>query len=482
MRYDIAVLGGGPAGVTAALRAREIGVTVALIERGRLGGICTNDGCVPTRVLARTARLVRDAHQFNEYGLLLDKLPEVDFEQVIRRTQHVVYEVHEKKQLLAHLREVNIDVFTGVGQTRFLDPHRLLAAGGTVIEAEKFVICVGGSANRLNLPGAEYALTHSDVWTLRKLPASVAIIGSGATGTQLASIFLTFGVKVALLDIAPVILPGEDIDVGRTMARELQSHGMQIVTGISGVTRIEKHDNLLNLVYTTDDQEHVLPVEAVIFSVGWGGNVEELGLENAGVEVERSYIKVNDYLQTTADHIFAAGDITGKMMLVQSASLQARTAVENALLDTDRAAQHKLVPHGGFTDPEYASVGYTEAHAREITDVLTAVVPYRELDRAVIDGRTAGFCKLVIDRHTKQVIGAHVVGEQAVEVVQMVAAGMAGNLTVDQFAELELAYPTFAAIVGLAARQLVRELGEIEVSSEWRELKDPRAAEWERRD
>ncbi len=332
MRYDIAVLGGGPAGVTAALRAREIGATVALIERGRLGGICTNDGCVPTRVLARTARLVRDAHQFNEYGLLLDQLPEVDFEQVIRRTQHVVYEVHEKKQLLAHLREVNIDVFTEVGQTRFIDPHRIQANDGTVVEADKFVICVGGSANRLNLPGAEYALTHSDVWTLRKLPASLAIIGSGATGTQLASIFLAFGAEVALLDIAPLILPGEDIDVGRTMAAELQSHGMQIVTGISGVTRIDRQDNLLNLTYTTDDQEHVLSVEAIIFSVGWGGNVEELGLENAGVEVERSYIKVNDYLQTTADHIFAAGDITGKMMLVQSAGLQARTAVENALL------------------------------------------------------------------------------------------------------------------------------------------------------
>jgi pyruvate/2-oxoglutarate dehydrogenase complex dihydrolipoamide dehydrogenase (E3) component len=482
MKYDIAVLGGGPAGVTAALRAREIGATVALIERDRLGGICTNDGCVPTRVLARTARLVRDAHQFSEYGLLLDTMPKVDFEQVIKRTQQVVYEVHEKKQLLAHLRDVDIDVFTDVGQTHFTDAHHLTAVDGTMIEAEKFVICVGGSANRLNLPGADYALTHSDVWSLRKLPASVAIIGSGATGTQLASIFLAFGSDVTLLDIAPMILPGEDADVGHTMAQELQSHGMQIRTEISGVTGIDKDGDLLNLTYTKDNTEHVLPVETVIFSVGWGGNVERLGLENAGVEVERSYVKVNDYLQTTADNIFAAGDITGKMMLVQSAGIQARTAVENALLGVGREAQHKLVPHGGFTDPEYASVGFTETHAREIIDVLVAVVPYRELDRAVIDGLTAGFCKLIVDRKSKHVIGAHVVGEQAAEVVQMVAAGMAGNLTVDQFADLELAYPTFAAIVGLAARQLVRELGEIEVSAEWRELKDLRATEWERRD
>jgi pyruvate/2-oxoglutarate dehydrogenase complex dihydrolipoamide dehydrogenase (E3) component len=170
------------------------------------------------------------------------------------------------------------------------------------------------------------------------------------------------------------------------------------------------------------------------------------------------------------------------MMLVQSASYQARVAVENALLGVERRDERRLVPHGGFTDPEYASVGMTEAQARAQHDCAVAVVPYMDMDRAVIDGHTVGFCKLIVDRTTRQVIGAHVVGELAVEVVQLVAAGMAGGLYVEQLAELEIAYPTFSAVVGLAARQLVRELGVVPVVPEWRELRKLRGAEWERRD
>ena len=203
----------------------------------------------------------------------------------------------------------------------------------------------------------------------------------------------------------------------------------------------------------------------------------------AGVESERGYIKVNDYLQSTAPHIFAAGDVTGRMMLVQSATYQAQVAVENALLGPHRKAEHRLVPHGGFTDPEYGSVGFTEEQARQrYPDCLVAVIPYADMDRAVIDGHPVGFCKLIVDRGAHTIIGAHVVGEQAVEIVQMVSMGMAGNLKIELLAKLELAYPTFAAIIGLAARQLVRDLEAVQIAPEWRALKQIRGAEWERKD
>jgi dihydrolipoamide dehydrogenase len=235
------------------------------------------------------------------------------------------------------------------------------------------------------------------------------------------------------------------------------------------------------MIYRQGDDEHTLEVEAVILSVGWPGNVNGLNLEAAGIEHERSYVKINDSMQTTAPNIYAAGDITGRIMLVQSAQYQARVAVENALMSGQRAAEFRLVPHGGFTDPEYGGVGMTEEQARRELDVIVATVPYAELDRAVIDGHTEGFCKLIVDRGTRLVVGAHVVGEQALEVVQMVAAGIAGKLPIEQFADLELAYPTFAGIVGLAARQLVRELGMVEISREWHTLQQmPRGAEWER--
>jgi len=219
-----------------------------------------------------------------------------------------------------------------------------------------------------------------------------------------------------------------------------------------------------------------------VLSVGWPGNVEALNLPAAGVETDHSYIQVDDFMRTSAPHIYAAGDITGKMMLVQSASAQARVAVENGLLGQQRKAEHKLVPHGGFTDPEYAGVGLTEEQANARGNATVAVVPYADMDRAVIDGHYVGFCKLIIDRETHLLLGVHVVGEQAVEIVQIVAASIAGGLRVEQLADLEFAYPTFSAIIGLAARQLTRELGSIPITPEWRVLAPIRGAEWERRD
>jgi pyruvate/2-oxoglutarate dehydrogenase complex dihydrolipoamide dehydrogenase (E3) component len=318
------------------------------------------------------------------------------------------------------------------------------------------------------------------VWQLEKLPASAVIVGSGATGCQFATILNAFGVQVTLLDIAPRILIAEDDLVSQTMADQFQQVGIKIITGIEGITRIERGPQALEVIFKHQGVEHTQLTEAVILSVGWPGNIERLGLDTAGVEVERGYIRVNDTLQTSAPHIYAAGDITGRMMLVQSASREARIAVENALLASERNVAHRLVPHGGFTDPEYGSVGPTEQQARENHDCIVAVIPYADLDRAVIDGVPEGFCKLIVDRQTRHIIGAHVVGEQALEIVQMVATGMAGGLDVTQLAELELAYPTLAAIVGLAARQIVRELGLVPVVPEWRSLKLVRGAEWER--
>lgn len=480
--YDVVILGGGPAGVTAALRARELGASVALVERGRMGGTCTNDGCVPTRVLAKSARLLRDAGQLNDYGIVLNERPTVDFAAVIQRAQQVVYQIHEKKQLLDHLNDVGVATFSEVGDARFLDPNTVTVENGLSIRGEKFVLCIGGHARRLPIPGAEHTLTHSDVWTLDKLPESVVIVGGGATGCQLASIFDAFGAKVTLMDIASRILLAEDALVAETIRQQFEKQQIDIITGIEEIERVEAGETHKRLVYRHQGVERVLEVEAIILSVGWPGNIDALNLEVAGVEVERNYIKVDDHLQTTVPHIYAAGDITGKMMLVQSAGYQARVAVENALLGASRKAEHRLVPHGGFTDPEYGGVGVTEEQASKNGGAAVAVVPYADMDRAVIDGHSVGFCKLIVDRETGRVIGAHVVGEQAVEVVQMVAAGMSGGLTVAQLADLEFAYPTFAAVVGLAARQLLRELGRVQIAPEWRTLAPLRVAEWERKD
>ncbi len=480
--FDVIVIGGGPAGVTSALRARELGATVALVERDRMGGTCTNDGCVPTRVLAKAARLRRESEQCADYGLI-GSVPTVDFGELLRRTQKTVYGIHEKKQLIKHLEASGARVFADAGQARFMDPKSIETGNGAKLSGEKFILCVGGHARRLDLPGAELALTHSDTWALKELPESLVILGGAATGCQVASNFASFGSKVTLLEIEPRILGMEDESVSIAVERGFADRGIEILTGIDGVDRIEKAGDLLQLQYRVNGAEKVAEGTAVLFAVGWAGNIEGMNLEAAGVEVERGYVPVNENLQTSAEHIFAAGDITGRMMLVQSAGYEARIAAENAVLGPELRYEHHIVPHGGFTDPEYGSVGRTEEAVREAgEEYLVAEVPYSDLDRAVIDGRPEGLFKLIVSHDTHRILGAHAVGEQALEIVQIVAAGMAADMWVEQLAEMELAYPTFTAIAGLAARRIVRQLGVVPLAPEWRALGRLPAAEWERRD
>ncbi|QIN83832.1 FAD-dependent oxidoreductase [Rubrobacter tropicus] len=477
--YGVVVIGGGPAGVTAALRARELGSSVALVERGNLGGTCTNDGCVPTRVLAHAARLARDAEQFADYGLI-GEAPRVDFARLLNRTQRIVYEVQEKKQIKARLESAGVRVFERAGEARFSDPHTLALDGAQELRGEKFVLCAGGRARRIGFPGGEHALTHSDVWTMKGLPSSVAVVGAAATGCQLASVFAAFGARVRLLDVAPRILGGEDEAVSRGVAEAFGRRGIEVLTGIGGIERIEKAGGNLRLFYRQGDEGRELDTEAVVLAVGWPGNVQALNLDAAGVRAERGYVPVDDALRTSAPHVFAAGDVTGRMMLVQSATYEGALAAENAALGSDRGYRHAIVPHGGFTDPEYAGVGLTEDRAREEfgeAGCAVAVVPYADLDRGVIDGLPEGSCKLVVSRSTRRVLGAHIVGEQAVEVVQLAAAAMRAGMPVEQLADLELAYPTFTSIVGLAARRIVRELDH--ASPEGRDFGHPGAAEWE---
>jgi pyruvate/2-oxoglutarate dehydrogenase complex dihydrolipoamide dehydrogenase (E3) component len=478
---DLVVIGGGPAGVSAALRARELGATAALLERGRLGGSCTNDGCVPTRVLAKAARLLRDADQAAEFGLV-GPPPAVDLAAVLRRVQATVDRVHASKDLERHLVRSGVMVRAGVGPARFSDPHTMVMPDGERVEGRQFVLCAGGHARRLGFPGAELVRTHSEVWSMPRLPRALVVVGGAATGCQLASVFATFGSQVTVLDTAPTLLGDEDADVARAIGSALAARGVEVVTSIDRIERVDPADSRLRLAYRRGSAECTADADEVLLAVGWPGNVDGLGLDAAGVAVDGGYVVVDDTMRTSARHVWAAGDVTGRMMLAQSATAEGRLAAENALLGSERPHVDAVVPHGGFTDPEYGGVGLTEeaARARPGAPVAVATVAYQDVDRAVLDGRTEGFCKLIAEHGSHRVVGAHVVGEQAVEVVQVAATAMAAGMRVEHLAEVDLAYPTFTSVVGLAARRLARDLGSVEMSPAWRALGRAEGAEWER--
>jgi pyruvate/2-oxoglutarate dehydrogenase complex dihydrolipoamide dehydrogenase (E3) component len=476
--FDLIVIGGGPAGVTAALRASELGSQVCLVESSQPGGTAANDGVVPTRTLAYAARLLRQGRQFQSFGLLAE-LPQIDFGEVLAHAQKTVYELHEKKQILEHLHQAGASVIAGRGDAYFADPHSLMLADGTRLSGKRFIIATGGHSRHLPFPGSEFTQSHADLWRLKSLPRQVTIFGGAATGCQIASILDDFGVQVRLVQRGEIILEREDPQVSAAMQEIFQKRGIQVLTGLESITSVAPAAGGYEVTIEHRTGPQTWYADAVLTAVGWAASVEGLNLEAAGVEVEHGYIKVNDYQQTSTEHIYAAGDITGRMMLVQSAAYEGRLAAENALLGNGVPYKHAIVPHGGFTDPEYAGVGLTSV-VENPQDYVETVVPYRDLDRAVIDGHTDGFFKLVVSLETHRVVGACAVGEQAVEIVQLAATAMIGDLWVEQLAEMELAYPTYTAIVGLAARRAMYALGVMPSLANFRDTDAGPAAEWER--
>ncbi|WP_341947586.1 NAD(P)/FAD-dependent oxidoreductase [Microbacterium sp. LWH11-1.2] len=457
--YDVAVIGAGPAGTAAALRASELGATVVVLEAGRTGGTCVNTGCVPTRVLAKTARLLRESRHADDYGVRVGA-PEIDWAISVARVHERVDRVRSIKREAARFAAAGADLIHE-GRARFADDHTLVLDSGRRLTADSILICVGGHSKRLPVPGAELATVPEDVLSLPALPRRVAVIGAGNTGAQLVTVFSSFGSEVTLLDAAPRVLMASDAAIAATVEAAFSEQGIDVRTGIETVTRLERaDDDAIRLVWGEAGEERSSIFDAVIMATGWPADVEDLGLENAGIEIARSAIPADRYFRTVVPHIFAVGDANGRDMLVQAAQFEGEAAAENAVLGANRRTPHHLLPAGGFTDPDYAGVGLTEDQARERdTDCVVVSVPYASLERAVIDDREIGFLKLIADRRRQLILGAHAVGENAIEVIQSVTTAMAAGVDVSTLAGVRFAYPTYSAIIGLAARAVLAEPG-----------------------
>jgi pyruvate/2-oxoglutarate dehydrogenase complex dihydrolipoamide dehydrogenase (E3) component len=435
--------------MAAATRAAELGARTAVVERSALGGTCVNSGCVPTRVLAKTARLFREVRTAYDYGIVVAE-PSVDWDRTVQRVRSTVARVLEAKGYGPTMERLDIELIEGDAE---LTGAHSISVGGREVTAASIILCIGGSGRRLPIDGAEHAVLPHEVLTLESLPGSVAIIGGGHTGAQLTTIFDAMGSDVLLLDLAPRILMTEDEDVAASVTASFRGKGVQVETGIGGIDSIRKEADGLTLTWRRDGEAQSRPVDAVLMAAGWPANLAGLGLDAAGVQAARSFIPVDEYLRSNVPHIFVAGDANGSSMLVQAAVFEGETAAENAVLGATRTTPHHLLPEGGFTDPDYAGVGLTEEKARERDAECHAVtVPYAVVERPIIDDREQGFLKLVVDRRRELILGAHAVGENAVEVITAVASAMAAGTDLATLARVKFAYPTYSAVIGHAAR------------------------------
>ncbi len=475
------VIGGGSAGMAAAMQARELGADVTLLEADEVGGTTMNRGPAPVRTLARAARLAGDWASWETFGLR-GPAPTPDLPAILARSGEVARYARDAKQLAAYLRQSGVDLAEHTGPVSFTDPHTVKAEGGRTWTGDSVIVAVGGYAAPLDVPGAELALSYNDIPSLTSLPAGAAVVGGADTGCQIASILADFGVSVTIFEAGPSLIASADPAVSAGLSNAFHARGITVRTQTM-VTELESRGTQVTVRYVRGGAEEGAKFDAVFTAIGWPANTAGLALEKAGVEQGPGKVPVDACMRTNVPHIYAAGDVNGQAKLVQFARAEGRIAARNAIAACNAAdgeapqatVSYRVVPSGSFTDPEYGQVGLTEpaAAAAPGHDIVTATAEYHQLLRPVADGRPDGFCKLIADRRDHTILGGHVLGEYSAEIIQVIATAMTAGLTVEQVATIPFAFPTVTEAVGLAAQMICRKLGIGQFPQVWSTLGRP---------
>jgi dihydrolipoyl dehydrogenase len=444
-RFQVIVIGGGPGGYVAAIRAAQLGKKVALVERDRLGGVCLNWGCIPTKALLRNAEVVSLMRRGAEFGLQIEGV-NADYRKAHARSRQVADRLTRG---IAYLMRKNaIAVFSGVARLRSPIQVEVQPKGGgpLVLEAEQIVLATGSRERLL----AGVAVDGRRVWTsyealqVEDAPESLIIIGAGAVGVEFASIFATYGTRVTLIEMLPTLVPLEDPEVAEVLAQAFRKRGMHILTG----TRVEKVEVTplgVQVLAVSPQGPQELTAAALLLAVGRVPNTEELDLEAVGVALERGFVRVNGGQQTNLPTVYAIGDVAGPPLLAHKAMAEGVIAAEHLAGHAPKPLEPTNIPNCTYCSPQVASVGLTEPRARESgREVKVGKFPFRASGRALAMAETEGFVKVIADAQFGEILGVHIVGPEATEMIAEVTALKTMEATLDELFLTVHAHPTLA--------------------------------------
>jgi dihydrolipoamide dehydrogenase len=441
--YDLAVLGSGPGGYVAAIRAAQLGMKVAVVERAELGGICGNWGCIPTKALLRTAELVELIEHAAELGVTVEGA-RPDFARTIARSRAIADSQAKGVEYL--FKKNKITTLRGDGK---LVKGPRLTVDGKAIDAPKILIATGASPKPL--PGIEHdgdrVISYKEAMALKEQPKRLVIIGAGAIGVEFAYFYNALGTEVVLLEALPRILPVEDAEVSGALARRLAKDGIEIATA----ARVQKLDKgpPLRVTFSDAKGERTVEGDRCLLAAGVRGNVEGIGLEECGVTVERGFIKVEPRTyQTSARDVYAIGDVIGPPMLAHKASAEGIACVEAIANAHVHPVDYNAIPGCTYCHPEVASVGLTEERAREQGQKFkVGRFPFKASGKARAASETEGFVKVLVGEPHGELLGAHVLGGASTDMISTLTLAMTSELTSDEILSTVFAHPTFAEAI-----------------------------------
>ncbi len=442
--FDVAIIGGGPGGYVAAIRAAQLGARVALVEKDRLGGACLHRGCIPTKALLRSAEALLESRDASTIGIVV-KDATVDFGAMMAWKKRAVAQQAEELEKLIAWRK--IAVFRGEG--RLVGPGSL-KVGDDLVATRKIIIATGSSPARLPVPGSNLpgVLTSDQILELETMPESLVIIGAGVVGCEFASIFSALGARVTILEVLPRILPPVDEEIARRFQQVLRGQGVTIHTKAS-LQEIRAEGDRLRLLFALGDEQQEVVADRVLMAVGHRPCTD--ALEEAGPALEDGSVAVNERLETSVENVYAAGDVTGLYMLAYVASYQGIIAAENAL-GRSRRADYRAVPTCVYTLPEIASVGLREeeARARRISHKVSRF-PFSALARAQLLGQPRGLVKLICDEPSGRLLGVHILGPRATDIIGEGVLAVQTGATAQDLAHTMHGHPSLSEAIYEAA-------------------------------